>query len=189
MATEATRAHLDSTETRNLSRKILHLHDRMAFDVDIGCLRVDTVCVYYDNNEPVSYIQNKNNYQRIYVQFVDHKKLAVHESFTDSAEIEEMLGSNASESGEEQTNLKECIIYTKEPLLMIFREPLQQNEIMRVIKKTLVMNCLDQQQVSDRQYIIRDRPREKTKATLERHNTSGKQIGTSKINQPQEEKN
>ena len=51
-------------------------------------------------------------------------------------------------------NLVDDTVGSKDPLLNIFREPLQQNEIMRVIKKNLVMNCLDEQQEPERQYII-----------------------------------
>ena len=124
--------------------------------------RMISECAYYGNTEHESNIKNKSDCQRIYVQFVDYKELEVHEDFTDDAEIAEMLEGNASESGDELTNLKEYIIYTKEsqnqteidhitdeilkpeclnlvddtmgsrdPLLNIFREPPQQNKIMR----------------------------------------------------------
>ena len=46
------------------------------------------------------------------------------------------------------------IVDSKDHLLNIFRELLQQNESMRVIKKNLAMNCLDEQHESERQYHV-----------------------------------
>ena len=46
------------------------------------------------------------------------------------------------------------IVGSKDPLLSIVREPLQQNKIMRMIKTNFAMNCPDEQDESERQYHI-----------------------------------
>ena len=46
------------------------------------------------------------------------------------------------------------IVGSKDPLLCIVREPLQQNKIMRMIKTNFAMNCPDEQDESERQYHI-----------------------------------
>ena len=114
----------------------------------------------------------RNDYQRIYEQFIECTKLGIHGYFIDGVEIAELLKGNSSKSGDELISLKEhldctkeglneidyitdesliteClnfikeIVNSEEPLLNISRVTLQLNKIKRVIKKSIMTNCLD----------------------------------------------
>ena len=116
--------------------------------------------------------EKKDDYQRIYDQFIECMKLGVHENLIHGVEIAELLKGNSSKSGDELISLKEYIVCLKEgqneidyitdeslipeclnflkdivsseePLLNISRETLQQNKIKRVIKKKIVKSCLN----------------------------------------------
>ena len=144
-------------------------HDR-GYDLQIFDIKKNPVKNYLDMFTEID--ENKNDYQKFYEQFVECMKLGVHENFVDGFEIAELLRFNTSKSEDEQISLKEYIdcmkegqsdiyyitgeslipeclnfikdiVNSEDPLLNISRETMQQNKIMRVIKKNIVKNCLD----------------------------------------------
>ena len=75
----------------------------------------------------------KNDYQKIYEQFIECMKLGVHGNFIDGVEIAELLKGNSSKSGDELISLKEYIVCTKEG----------QNEIDYITDEILIPECLN----------------------------------------------
>ena len=76
--------------------------------------------------------EKKNEYQKIYEQFVECVNLEDHEGFADGFETAELLRHNTSKSGDVHISLKKYIIHMKE----------SQNEIDCIMGKSLTPECL-----------------------------------------------
>ena len=76
--------------------------------------------------------EKKNDYQKIYEQFVECVNLGVHENFINNVKNAEPMNGNSYEYGDVLINLKKYIIHMKE----------SQGEIDYIMDETLTPECL-----------------------------------------------